>query len=66
MKEKILLWLIKRMCFSSYAERTLMFKLQCSTIADKLWEEVKQMREESGCSDYESYLDWRFEEFKRI
>jgi hypothetical protein len=54
MKEKILLWLIKRMCFSSYAERTLMFKLQCSTIADKLWEEVKQMREESGCSDYES------------
>ena len=66
MKEKILLWLINRMCFSSYVERTLMFKLQCSTIADNLWEEVKQMRAESGCSDYESYLDWRFEEFKRV
>ena len=66
MKEKILLWLIKRMGFSSYVERTLMFKLQCSTIADELWEEVKQMRAESGCSDYDSYLDWKFEEFKRI
>ena len=66
MKEKILLWLIKRMGFSSYVIRTLMFKLQCHENADKMWEEVKQMRAESGCSDYESYLDWRFEEFKRI
>ena len=66
MKEKILLWLIKRMCFSSYVERTLMFKLQCNPRADKLWEEVKQMRKESGCFDYDSYLNWLFDEYQKI
>lgn len=66
MKKKILLWLIKHMSFDHFTERELMFKLQCREQADKAWEEVKEMRAESGCTTYAKYLDWRFDEFKRL
>lgn len=66
MKKKILLWLIRHMSFDSYTIRALMFKLQCNEVADHYWNEVKTMKAESGCADYDSYLDWRFEEFKRV
>ena len=56
MKEKILLWLIKRVNLSSYAERVLMFKLQSREQADTRWQEVKQIRVNSGCSNYDNYL----------